>query len=66
MFCEYCRGIGACPKCWGRSAIDRLVSERNALLKAARHLGACDLSSTSLEHRCPDCTVARVIMGDQT
>lgn len=34
--CDYCRGIGACPKCWGRAGITRLESQRDALLEACK------------------------------
>lgn len=32
MNCDYCKGIGACPRCWGRAAIDELEKE-NARLR---------------------------------
>jgi hypothetical protein len=24
MSCDYCHGVGACPKCWGREGYDEL------------------------------------------
>ena len=32
--CDYCHGVGACPKCWGRTAIEELKNERAELLDA--------------------------------
>lgn len=34
--CDYCRGVGACPKCWGRANITELqarLAEAVALLR---------------------------------
>ena len=28
--CDYCRGVGACPRCWGRSAIAELTAKLDA------------------------------------
>lgn len=25
--CDYCKGVGACPRCWGRSAVEALYVE---------------------------------------
>ena len=27
--CDYCAGVGACPKCWGRAAIEELKRDRD-------------------------------------
>lgn len=42
--CDYCHGVGACPRCWGRSAIEELTAERAALVDALRDL----LGATSI------------------
>lgn len=31
--CNYCSAIGACPRCWGRDAIDRLYGIIRTLVK---------------------------------
>lgn len=31
--CSQCHGVGACPKCWGRSAINELKSDVVKLAK---------------------------------
>ena len=28
--CEYCYGVGACPRCWGRAAIEKLKRQIGA------------------------------------
>jgi hypothetical protein len=50
--CDYCKGIGACPRCWGRSAIAekavelaRLRSQVDTLREALERLiRECDKS----------------------
>ena len=34
--CTYCQAIGACPKCWGREAIDELTADRADLIAIGR------------------------------
>jgi len=34
--CDYCKSVGACPKCWGRDAIDELNVQKSELLDALR------------------------------
>ena len=41
--CDYCHGIGACPSCWGRNAIDLLRAQNKELLEALKALISCDL-----------------------
>ena len=36
--CDYCCAIGACPRCWGRAAIDELKHERDRLLAEKKEL----------------------------
>lgn len=36
MTCDYCQGIGACPKCWGRAAIEELKAEIAELKEGVR------------------------------
>lgn len=43
--CDYCCGVGACPRCWGRAAVSRLAAD-NARLKEER---AAALSVTTRE-----------------
>lgn len=33
--CDYCCGVGACPRCWGRAAVSRLAAEVERLTEQA-------------------------------
>lgn len=37
--CSYCHGVGACPRCWGRAAIERLTREDARLAVAGSDRG---------------------------
>jgi hypothetical protein len=34
--CDYCMGVGACPKCWGRAAIEELKTKLSKAERALR------------------------------
>jgi hypothetical protein len=44
--CDYCHGIGACPRCWGRAAITKL---EHRLAKAEELLGGRVLTNEEMD-----------------
>ena len=63
--CDYCCGVGACPRCWGRAAVSRLAAD-NARL--SRIESDCDQSRASCpmtDHTSEDDESDIIIAGRQ-